>query len=517
MLISIQGKLYSQEQIKPYALHLLHQIESAYQTRQTKIKQYLKELNGQTVIPPPKLKWQSTFVSSLFYQKIFFAYALLRKFLDKAFETLFDIETDNQALRFTLIKTLSHYIKALNLKENLSQVLFYSLLSGYGLLYFDYDTKLKKLSLQTFNPLLTKITPDKNYLCITKYIPTIEAITKYNLEPSANLFYNLTTEEEETYHYLKNIYNDAITRIDEIYGILVIPPDDALLPAKFTILNKTDLISVEIFPDEEKPFAVDFLYGVDIQSSYADLIFPYHVQDTILTRTLLDTAILSLTIGIELDASSIDPDVSITSLEPFQIVYKKSPEEVIRNFSLANFNPNVLPIRHLILQEATNISAITEFVMGLPTSKGRPTAKEVMLKTQQSLQTLSVFIEKFETSFISKTLEKLLYYILKYEAPNLQELLTPEEFLILSELKPIDIQTRIKFKITSFSQILQKQEKLEKILSAVSLLSELNLAHAINPITLLQELLILLDLPQDLINPQALLQPPPQTEQNNTE
>jgi len=154
--------------------------------------------------------------------------------------------------------------------------------------------------------------------------------------------------------------------------------------------------------------------------------------------------------------------------------------------------------------------------MGLPTSKGRPTAKEVMLKTQQSLQTLSVFIEKFETSFVSKTLEKLLYYILKYEAPNLQELLTPKEFLILSELKPIDIQTRIKFKITSFSQILQKQEKLEKILSAVSLLSELNLAHAINPITLLQELLILLDLPQDLINPQALLQPP-QTEQNNTE
>ncbi len=230
------------------------------------------------------------------------------------------------------------------------------------------------------------------------------------------------------------------------------------------------------------------------------------MQDTILTRTLLDTAILSLTIGIELDASSIDPDTPIKELEPFQIVYKKTPEEVIRNFSLANFNPNVLPIRQLILQEATNISAITEFLMGLPTSKGRPTAKEVALKTQQSIQTLSVFIEKFETSFLNKTLQKLLYYILKYEAPNLQQLLTPEEFLILSEIKPQDISSQIKFKITSFSNLIQKQEKLEKILSAISLLSELNLAQVINPISLIQEILFLLDLPKDLIDINQLFQ-----------
>ncbi len=259
MLLSIQGKIYTNEEIENHALHLLNEIESAYILRQTKIRDYLKELNGQTVIPPPRLKWQSNFVSSLFYQKIFFAYSLLRKFLDKAFENLFDIETDNQLLRQTLFKTLSHYIKTLDLKEHLRQILFYSLLSGYGLLYFDYDTKLKKITIQTFNPLLTKVTPDQNYLCITKYIPTVQAIIDYNLDPSENLFYNLSTEEEATFHYLKNIYNKAITRIDEIYGTLVISPSDATLPSKFVILNKQKLIQAETLPEEEKPFVIEFL------------------------------------------------------------------------------------------------------------------------------------------------------------------------------------------------------------------------------------------------------------------
>lgn len=510
MLLTTTGRIVNITEAENGAVNLLNAIESAYYTRMTKLKDYFKEINGQTVIPPPKLEWQSNFVSSLFYQKIFFAYSLLRKFLDKAFENLFIVETNDPILREAIHKVLTHYIQITNLKQTLSEVLYYSLFSGYGLIYFDYDTKLKQITLTACNPLLTKITPDKNYLVITQYLPTPQAIEKYNLDPNEVLFYNLTTEEEETFYYLKNITNNAITRIDEIYGTVVLNGHEAILPARYILVNKNKLIQAEILDPLEKPYVCEFLYGINAQVSYADLIYPYHVQDTILTRTLLDTAILSLTIGIELDATSIDTDKTITELEPFQIVYKKTTEDVIKNFSLANFNPNVLPIRQLILNEATNISALTEFVMGLPTSKGRPTAKEVALKTQQSIQTLSVFIEKFETFFLTQVLEKLLYYIIKYEAPNLQNLLPAQEFVALSEISPVDLQKRIKFKIISMSQTLQKQERIEKLMSFLQLLGELNLIPVLDLNKLIREFLYLLDLPTDILNPNidlnALLQ-----------
>ena len=508
MLLSIQGKIYTIEEIQDKVISLINQIESAYQKRLINLKRYFKELNGETTIPDPQFEWQSRFVSSLFYQKIFFAYALLRKFLDKAFENLFEVETENPVLQSAIKRVLEHYIKILDLKTVLSQTLYYSLLSAYGLIYFDYDTNLRRITIQTFNPLLTKITPDKNYVCITKYLPAPEVIRRYKVELTADDFYSLTTEEEETYTYLKNIYNNALVRIDEIYGILVVNPDDVILPTKYIVLNKQKVIEAESFYDHEKPFVVEFLYGIDAQISFADLVYPYHVQDTIITRAFLDTALLTLSIGIEMDVTSLDPDASPENLQPFMVLRKKTPEDVIKNFSLANFNPNVLPIRQLILQEATNISAITEFLMGLPTSKGRPTAKEVMLKTQQSIQTLSVFVEKFETSFLKQVLQKLLYFIIKYEANNLAKGILanyPEEFIALSEIKPEEIYRQVDFKITAFSQIVDKQAKLEKFLATLGVLSDLGLAQAINPIALIRELMSLLDLPKDLLNPQALL------------
>jgi hypothetical protein len=195
-------------------------------------------------------------------------------------------------------------------------------------------------------------------------------------------------------------------------------------------------------------------------------------------------------------------------LKPWKIFYTRGGGEIqaVRPIKLANFDPNALPIRNLIQNEATNVSAITEFIMGLPSSRSRVTAKEVSLKTQQTQLTLAIFIERLETVFVSQLLTKLLYYILKYEAPNLQQLLTPEELNLLATITPDDILSQIKFKIRGFTNVVQKNERLEKIMSLLELFGQLNLLPILNIEKLIHEILYSLDLPPDIVEVNKLAQ-----------
>jgi hypothetical protein len=509
MILSINNRIYSYDDVESYVLNQLLAVESAYSRRLASLIRYMQELNGETNIPDPPYAWQSKFVSSMFYQKIFFAYFYLRSFLDKAFENLFTIDTDNEYLQVLLTKILQHYIKVLNVKDALSKVLFYSLLSGYGFIYITYNEDLKRLDLQVVNPLHSKITPDLNYVCITEYLPVPEAIRRYNLTYDQIKSYIAPQDDPEysVLTYLQKVYNDRIVRIDKLYGIVFLP-DDIITPHLYTIINKTKLINAEIMPDKITPFVVEFLYGVNTQVSYADLIYPYYVQDTILTRAILDSALVNLTLGFEIDTTVIEEDSLSDELKPWKIFYTRGGGDVqaIRPIKLANFDPNALPIRNLIQNEATNVSAITEFIMGLPSSRSRITAKEVALKTHQTQMTLAIFIERLETVFVSQLLTKLLYYIFKYEAPNLQQLLTPEELNLLATITPDDILSQIKFKIRGFTTVVQKNERLEKIMSLLELFGQLGLLPILNLEKLIHEILYNLDLPPDIIEVNKLAQ-----------
>jgi hypothetical protein len=120
--------------------------------------------------------------------------------------------------------------------------------------------------------------------------------------------------------------------------------------------------------------------------------------------------------------------------------------------------------------------------------------------------TLAIFIERLETVFISQLLTKLLYYILKYEAPNLQQLLTPEELNLLATITPDDVLSQIKFKIRGFTNVVQKNERLEKIMSLLELFGQLNLLPILNIEKLIHEILYILDLPPDIIEVNKLAQ-----------
>ena len=509
MVISLNNKIYSLKDVEADVISQINAVESAYSKRLSSIIRYMSELNGDTNIPEPLYQWQSRFVSSLFYQKVFFAYAYLRSFLDKAFDQLFTVETDDPLLRETVTKTLQHYLKVLNVKDALSKVLYYSLLSGYGFVYFDYNQDLRRLDLQVIDPLHVKITPDLNYVCITKYLPIPEAIRQFNLSYDELSPYIAPQDDPENlvYSYLRRIYNDKLVRIDYFYGTVFLN-NDIIPPHFYIVINKDKLLYAEIMPDRITPFVVEFLYGVNTQVSFADLIYPYHVQDTILTRAILDSAFINMTLGFEIDTTVLKEDSLDEELRPWKIFYTTGGSEIqaVRPIKLANFDPNMLPIRNLIQNEATNVSAITEFIMGMPSSRSRVTAREVMIKTQQTQTTLAIFIERLETVFINQLLNKLLYFIIKYEAQNLQQILTPEEFNLLATISPLEIISQIKFKIRSFSNIVQRNERLEKILALIELFGQLGILSILRLDKLIYELLYNLDLPTDLIQPDQLAQ-----------
>lgn len=81
----------------------------------------------------------------------------------------------------------------------------------------------------------------------------------------------------------------------------------------------------------------------------------------------------------------------------------------------------------MILMEAQNVSAVSEILEGKPTSKGRPTAKEILIKSQLNLQYVNTLINRIEEEFIAKAVRKMLAVFIQMFVDEIPAMLTPEE------------------------------------------------------------------------------------------
>jgi hypothetical protein len=532
-ITSINGELsIPKEELETFAISVYKELQSVSQPRRSRVIDYLAELNGNSSIPDPDNstgEWRTNVKSSIFFQKVLFAYLYLRALLHKSTKSLLSFESK----RYTYLP--SAYRKIFNLGvyktalfDKIDKALWYGILSGELAILLDVDYSVDEwddveftIVAKALNPLQYYKSSDGQFYAYDIYLPIekVKGLSRLWKYPPEKLeVYNLSTDKDRT-DFLVRAMHDRATygKISFIFGRYVNPEGDVSLPLKFTVYNDKYLVDVENILHADKQFPVISIafYSDEMQQSYSDLIWDYYKEDSRIMRAIVDRAILSTTMGFEINTTSLASKDEIFTVKPFTVIKTVSDQPAIRPFAMASFDPNVLPVRQLILQEAQNVSALTEFLMGQPTSKGRPTAKEVALKTQMNQNIISTIVNRIEDEFIARITRKLISLMLQY---HLQEIinsgmLEPTELKEMNELinKAIlenrepyyylikEIYKGTVIKVEGMSGVIKQKEELENILHVIEMSANLGLIPYLNMVEIFKRIFQILQLDSELV------------------
>jgi hypothetical protein len=532
-ITAVNGELtLPKEELETFALSVYRELQSVSQPRRFRVIDYLAELNGNSAIPNPDDatgNWRTNIKSSIFFQKTLFAYLYLRALLHKSTKSLLSFESKKYTyLPSAYRKVFNLGVYKTSLFEAIDKALWYGILSGELAILLDADYTIDEwddveftIVAKALNPLQYYKSSDNQFYAYDIFLPIekVKGLSKLWKYPPEKLeVYSLTTDKDRT-DFLISSMKDRSTygKITYVFGRYVNSEGEVSLPLKFTIYNDKYLVDVENILHADKQFPVISIsfYSEDMQLSYSDLIWDYYKEDSRIMRAIVDRAILSTTMGFEINTSALASKDETFTVKPFTVIKTVSDQPAIRPFSMASFDPNVLPVRQLILQEAQNVSALTEFLMGQPTSKGRPTAKEVALKTQMNQSVISTIINRIEDEFIARITRKLISLMFQYHLNEIinSGMLEPSELKEVNELINMAIlENREPYyylvkelykgtviKVEGMSGVIKQKEELENILNVIEMSSNLGLVPYLNMVEIFKKIFQILQLDAELV------------------
>lgn len=290
-----------------------------------------------------------------------------------------------------------------------------------------------------------------------------------------------------------------------------------------TIANNQYLLRIVPNPYPIRPFFIAPItfkpFSVYHKNFYEDVVMSGLVEE--MSRTLngiIDGHLFSIAKAFEINVDVIyDPEEIKSGIAPGKTFKRVSglADRMIQEISIGNLSQQNLAVYEILSREFQNATAITEFIMGLPTSRGRPTATEVMYKSQQSINTIQDIATDLEYYLITPLLEFVFDLIMKYQTDftdaELQEFLGDHldynfDYTLFKEKY---LRGRYKFKVNGLSSTLLRVQIVEKISMLLQLLqANPNWAQMINFNQLLYKILEGLDLdPTEILVPHQQEQP----------
>jgi antitoxin component of RelBE/YafQ-DinJ toxin-antitoxin module len=514
-----------EEELEKFALSVYNELKSLNEIRHSRVRDYIRELNGNSVIPKPDLDWQSNVKSSLFFQKMAFAYYYFRSLINRASKNLLSFYASNPQSKMPSIlkKCYDLAVYKSDFFQEVSLTLFYGLLSGHLALLIDTDLEVdqfgdieKRLLVKALHPLDFYISNDGFYYAYDVYIPLEKAyrLQKFwTIKPDKLEPYSITTSKEEVEYLVRSSRKRTFVKLTYIYGRYA-NNDLVSVPIKLTLLNDKTLVDVETInhADNLLPVIHTYFYASDFQLSYADLIWDYYKEDTRLMRSFIDRVLLSTATAFEINTTALDTEEDV-EISPYMIFRTNSPDQAVRTFQLASIDPNALPFRQMILMETQNVSAMSEILEGKPTSKGRPTAKEVLLKSQLNAQYVNTLINRIEEEFIVKAVRKMLSVFIQAFIDDIHLILTPEEFQEINGLinqalledKPKyyyivkNIYKGITIRVEGLSGVIRQKDELESLLSVLEMFSNLGALPFLNVPVIVKRIADIMQLPTEVV------------------
>lgn len=290
-----------------------------------------------------------------------------------------------------------------------------------------------------------------------------------------------------------------------------------------TIANEKYVLRIVPNPYPIRPFFIAPLcfkpFSVYHKNFYEDVVNSGLVNE--MTRVLngiIDGHLFSIAKSFEVNIDVVyDPEELKSGISPGKVFKRISgmPEQMIREINIGNISQQNLAVYEILSREFQNATAITEFIMGLPTSRGRPTATEVMYKSQQSINTIQDIATDLENYLITPLLEFMFDLIMKYQNDftdaELQEFLGDhiDYNMSVDLFKQKYLTGKYKFTVNGLSSTLLRSQIVEKISMLLQVLQvNPNWLQQINFEQLLYKILEGLDLdPTEILLPTRQEQP----------
>ncbi|MEM3063720.1 MAG: hypothetical protein QW303_09305 [Nitrososphaerota archaeon] len=289
----------------------------------------------------------------------------------------------------------------------------------------------------------------------------------------------------------------------------------------FIVANKQHVIWYEknLLPNGRFPYVVGQplkslvgRYGRSYLSKLKSVIMSYLES----LNLILDSFQLATLGTFEYDVSAVVTDASHTftaRVEPGRFYPVNRPNSIRQIFN-ANIPAISLQMLFYLDRVIQNRSFQTEFLQGMPTVKGRPTASEISIKTQESSNFFTDIASEIERNIITPLIElvlatELIYMDDEFHVELLGNIKSLESFNLVKSLPFNDrIADYRESKITAkgLSGKILKSSNLNKLLQIVSVLGNMpQLLQALDSRKFLTELFYMFDMmPDELFNLEAL-------------
>lgn len=422
-------------ELENFAKAKIADLQSHYTSKHNKIRTYFQELNLETTIPPPSLEWESDVIASSFFAKIVFAHSYIKALLSQTFNANYAVITapNNDprliALASFFRKLFGYIVENSNLLSALDQTIFYALLSGKLALYIDTVYEMNWLGefnhtvkIKPIHPLYLMYTQDYTTIAINHYLPyddykLLKQSFLFKIDDSLLSLRQDTDretpappEKDKIFVKLTELYTRYVNKqASKVFLLKLIVVEDKYL---------THVAPVETF-DKSLPFVITNFYADDVETSLADLIYPYYKEESEVLRKIIDRMKLATAYALLVNTENIElQDNKDLVIRPYTIFYQKGDLDAVKPIQLATFDPQIFTVKNQLQFEIQNISGLTEFLMGLPSGRSRITAKEVEIKTAQTQQFFNTIITRLEENFIRPVIIKTMLAYIKLFAKN---------------------------------------------------------------------------------------------------
>jgi len=169
-----------------------------------------------------------------------------------------------------------------------------------------------------------------------------------------------------------------------------------------------------------------------------------------IVNMVVDNLNFSVNKMFEVRPTQIQEPRNLTSLYPGKLIFKHTPEEVVREVRTNNVGNDVYNSLDFLNTEMEKGTAVTEFIMGI--SGKNKTATEAELKTAQAQGLFDVIARDLENNSLQRVLEMSLDLMFQY-GPLAQ----------YQELKG-----RLKLRVGGLSLLLAQREQVRNVIEAVT-------------------------------------------------
>jgi len=242
---------------------------------------------------------------------------------------------------------------------------------------------------------------------------------------------------------------------------------------------------------------------------------------------IMDDLNIAIMKAFEADINRIENPEDLRSIAPGDIIKTQSgTTPAIRPIFTGDTSGIQIALNALYLldREAQNNTGVTENLIGAPTSKGRPTAKEISIKTAQALGIFDSMARELEEKALSKMVEMSYFLILQFmddfSSPTIQNILGDEGLFLVNmdtDQRKAEIMGNYNFQASGISIMFDRQEMAEKLLTLLGIIGkDQQLAMQTDRRKVLEKLIHNLNLGrlEDYLTPQGQNIPTPIRRQN---